>query len=104
MVPVTTLVLETVFSISAIWIAAGAFAVLQFLLYFGGRMPPLAGRTCRVIAGVGMLFLLVNGANLLYPFHAVGQYTSCFGFERGWVPPGVLQHPSAKEIGAMTGR
>ena len=89
------------FSSWMFWLCAFAFLVVAYLWRFQRVRHDEFLKALARIAFVWLPFYMFPAAvNFAYPCHVMDQ-RSWYGYHAGWIPRGVLHHPSPTEITTM---
>lgn len=93
---------EVFFSIPA-FVIGTIILLAGIALWKVSGLDPFFRSACRTCLSVGCLVVVPLTANHLYPYHVMNQTTDCFhgAIEWGYVPKGVLHHPTPAEVSAM---
>jgi hypothetical protein len=105
MIGAGTVVMEMIFSVGMIYVSWFVLIASTLLLGFTRtRVGEFTQRFFIVTFAMSAIFGMSQLVNFLYPFHVVDRHSSCFqsDYRAGWVPRGVLHHPSAKELERIT--
>jgi hypothetical protein len=98
-------IMEIIFSVGTIYVSWLVFIASTLLLVFTRkRVGECAKALLTATLALSAIFGMLQLVNFLYPFRVVDRHSSCFqsDYRAGWVPRGVLHHPSAKELERIT--
>jgi hypothetical protein len=97
---------EAMFSTVTMYLSLLVVIVMSVACYLLSRRTGLPIRQLSVmVLFTAAFFAAPNIANALYPFRVVDRNLSCLrSSEPGRVPPGVLHHPTAREIAIIEER